>query len=65
MEEIKLLIIEQDFITSSGKKLSGVERVVECPMLNCKVNVRKNCGKCLNKVKLGRNYILCKYKKNF
>lgn len=56
-------IIEQEFITSSGKKLDGVERVVSCPMWLCRVNVKKNCGKCLNKVKIDnrKNVIYCKY----
>jgi hypothetical protein len=60
----KLPIIEQEFITSSGKKLDGVEKVVACPMWICNVNVKKNCGKCLNKVKIDNKEksVYCKYK---
>lgn len=59
----KIEIKEQDFITSTGKKLEGTEKVVPCPMLNCNVNVRKNCGKCMAKERISykENYVLCKY----
>lgn len=59
----KLPIIEQEFITSSNKKLDGIERVVKCPMWLCHTSVKKNCSKCLNKIEINNknNYVLCKY----
>jgi len=63
----KLEIIEQDFITSTGKKFDGKELVVSCPMWLSKVNAKKNCGKCLMKEKLSLKdkYVLCNYMEKF
>lgn len=61
----KLSIMEQDFITSTNKKLNGIEKVVACPMWLCKVNVKKNCGKCLNKEKVTEDSVICKYERKF
>jgi hypothetical protein len=60
----KLEIKEQDFITSTGKKLEGKELVVSCPMWLSNVNAKKNCGKCLMKEKLSlkNKYVICKYR---
>jgi len=61
----KLPIIEQEFITLRGRKLEGIELVVECPLWLCRTNVKKNCGKCLSKEKISykEKYVICKYKK--
>lgn len=60
---MKLDILEQPFITSTGKILDGVELVVSCPLWLCNVNVKKNCGKCFKKEKISYKdkYVLCKY----
>lgn len=59
----KLQIVEQPFITPSGKKLDGVELIVSCPLWVCNVNVKKNCSRCLSKEKISYKdkYVLCKY----
>lgn len=58
----RLPIIEQPFITPKGEELDGVEKVVHCPMWLSKVNVKKNCGKCLMREKRTKDYIYCKYR---
>lgn len=58
----KLSILEQPFITPKGKVLDGIEKVVTCPISLCKVNVKKNCSKCLSKKEINykESYVLCK-----
>lgn len=62
----KLEIKEQPFITSSGKQLDGTELIVQCPLWLCRVNVRKNCGKCLKKKNISyKNKVVeCGYEKS-
>jgi hypothetical protein len=59
----KIKIQEIPFTTPKGKVLSGVEKIVACPMALCNVNVKKNCGKCMAKEKINykEKFILCKY----
>lgn len=61
----RLEIREIPFTTPKGVVLEGTEKVVYCPMWICQVNVKKNCGKCLNKQKLSLKdgYVDCKYDK--
>lgn len=62
---MKLQIIEQQFITPSGKVLDGVEKVVHCPLWLCKTNVKKVCGKCMAKERISykEGIVYCKYEK--
>lgn len=59
----KLEIKEQPFITSTGKQLEGTEKVVQCGLWLCNVNVRKNCSKCLKKKEISykNGYVDCGY----
>lgn len=60
---MRIPVIEQDFITSSGRKLNGKELVVNCPMWLSNVSAKRNCGKCLMKEKLSfkNRYVICNY----
>lgn len=60
---MKRPILDQPFVTASGKILDGVEKVVQCPLWLCNVNVRKVCGKCLCKETISHKekYVDCRY----